>query len=54
MKLVKNAAGRLVPDKINGQQQIPFKGVGKYKSVNKIYDILDDYALFQRGFTGPQ
>lgn len=31
MKLVKNAANRLVPDEINGQKQIPFKGVNKYK-----------------------
>ena len=31
MKLVKNAAGRLVPTEVNGQQQIPFKGVNKYK-----------------------
>ena len=31
MKLIKNAAGRLVPDEVNGQQQIPFKGVNKYK-----------------------
>ena len=27
-KLVKNAAGRMVPDEINGQPVIPFKGVG--------------------------
>ena len=31
MKLVKNSAGRLVPTEVNGQKQIPFKGVGKYK-----------------------
>jgi len=31
MKLVKNAAGRLVPTQVNGQEQIPFKGVGKYR-----------------------
>ncbi len=31
MKLVKNAAGRLVPEKINGVKQVPFKGIGKYK-----------------------
>lgn len=30
MKLVKNAAGRLVPTKINNEKQIPFQGVGKY------------------------
>ncbi|WKZ70903.1 MAG: citrate lyase subunit alpha [Melioribacteraceae bacterium] len=31
MKLLKNQAGRLVPEKVNNQKQIPFKGVGKYK-----------------------
>jgi citrate lyase subunit alpha/citrate CoA-transferase len=31
MKLVKNAAGRLVPTEVNGEQQIPFKGVNKYR-----------------------
>jgi len=31
MKLVKNAVGRLVPTEINGEKQIPFKGVDKYK-----------------------
>jgi citrate lyase subunit alpha/citrate CoA-transferase len=31
MKLIKNAAGRLVPTEVNSQQQIPFKGVDKYK-----------------------
>ncbi len=29
-KLVKNAAGRIVPTEINGKQAIPFQGVGKY------------------------
>jgi citrate lyase subunit alpha/citrate CoA-transferase len=31
MKLVKNTAGRLVPTLVNGKNQIPFKGVNKYK-----------------------
>jgi citrate lyase subunit alpha/citrate CoA-transferase len=31
MKLVKNAAGRFVPTEVNGEPQIPFKGVDKYK-----------------------
>ena len=31
MKLTKNSAGRLIPDIVNGQKQIPFKGVNKYK-----------------------
>lgn len=31
MKLVKNAADRLVPSEVNGQEQIPFKGVNKHK-----------------------
>jgi citrate lyase subunit alpha / citrate CoA-transferase len=30
-KLVKNAAGRLVPSEINGKTVVPFKGVGKYR-----------------------
>ncbi len=30
-KLVKNAAGRLVPVEINGQTAIPFQGVGQYR-----------------------
>ncbi len=34
-KLVKNAAGRMVPDHINGQPAIPFKGVGKYMPAGK-------------------
>lgn len=31
MKLVKNAAGRMVPTEINGKKQVPYKGVGKFK-----------------------
>jgi citrate lyase subunit alpha/citrate CoA-transferase len=31
MKLVKNAAGRLVPTIVNGRKEIPFPGVDKYK-----------------------
>ncbi len=31
MKLVKNAIGRLVPTEVNGEKQIPFQGVNKYK-----------------------
>jgi len=30
-KIVKNAAGRLVPTVINGEEHIPFPGVGKYR-----------------------
>lgn len=30
MNLIKNKLGRLVPDEVNGQKQIPFMGVGKY------------------------
>jgi len=29
--MIKNAAGRMVPDSINGQPAIPFKGVGKHR-----------------------
>ncbi|UCG27095.1 MAG: hypothetical protein JSV24_08980, partial [Bacteroidales bacterium] len=35
--LVKNAAGRLVPRKINGQPVVPYKGVGKYKPEGRKY-----------------
>ena len=35
MKLTKNAAGRLVPTEINGQKQIPFKGVNKYRPTGR-------------------
>lgn len=30
-RLVKNSVSRLVPVEVNGQKQIPFQGVGKYK-----------------------
>ncbi len=33
MKLVKNAAGRLVPVQVNGRKEIPFKGVNKFKPI---------------------
>jgi len=36
-KVVKNAAGRLVPTIINGEEHVPFKGVGKYKPVGRKY-----------------
>lgn len=31
MKLTKNSADRFVPIEVNGQKQIPFKGIGKHK-----------------------
>ncbi|MCB9260038.1 MAG: citrate lyase subunit alpha [Ignavibacteriales bacterium] len=31
MKLVKNAAGRFVPTSVNGEKQIPYKGMNKYR-----------------------
>lgn len=31
MEMVKNAAGRMVPVEINGEKQIPYMGIGKYK-----------------------
>jgi citrate lyase subunit alpha/citrate CoA-transferase len=31
MKLIKNHAGRLVPTEVNGEEQIPFKGINKHK-----------------------
>lgn len=36
MKLIKNSAGKLVPTIINGQKQIPFKGVDKFKASGRI------------------
>jgi citrate lyase subunit alpha/citrate CoA-transferase len=36
MKLVKNAINRLVPAEINGQKQVPYMGVGKYKPQGRI------------------
>ena len=30
-KMVKNAAGRMVPEKINGEDHIAYQGVGKYR-----------------------
>ncbi len=35
MKMLKNSAGRLVPTVVNGQKQIPFKGVAQYKPNGK-------------------
>ncbi|RLD45530.1 MAG: citrate lyase subunit alpha [Bacteroidetes bacterium] len=34
-KLTKNAAGRMVPKIVNGTEQIPFQGVGKYKPTGR-------------------
>ncbi|MEA3447700.1 MAG: citrate lyase subunit alpha [Bacteroidota bacterium] len=34
-KLIKNALGRMVPDEINGQKQVPFKGVGKHRPTGR-------------------
>lgn len=36
-KLVKNAVGRMVPTEINGQEVIPFKGIGKHKPTGRKY-----------------
>ena len=36
-KLVKNAVGRMVPTEINGQEAIPFKGVGKHRPTGRKY-----------------
>ena len=37
MKMIKNAAGRLVPDEINGQEAVPFRGVGKHRPSGRKY-----------------
>ena len=34
-KMIKNAVGRMIPAKINGEKVIPFQGVGKYKPTGK-------------------
>ncbi len=36
-KLVKNAAGRTVPTIINGEEHVPYQGVGKYKPDGRKY-----------------
>jgi len=35
--MVKNAAGRMVPDEINGREAIPFQGVGKHRPSGRKY-----------------
>lgn len=35
--MIKNAVGRLVPDNINGQSAVPFKGVGKHRPEGRKY-----------------
>jgi citrate lyase subunit alpha/citrate CoA-transferase len=37
-KLIKNAAGRWVPEEINGEKQIPFKGIGKHIPEGRRYN----------------
>src|ERR1051325_2861728 len=32
-ELIANAAGRVVPESVNGRQQVPYMGVGKYRPV---------------------
>ncbi len=34
-KMIKNAVGRMIPEKINGEKVIPFQGVGKYKPTGR-------------------
>lgn len=36
-KMIKNAVGRMVPESINGEKQIPFKGVGKHRPEGRKY-----------------
>ncbi|MDZ7636552.1 MAG: citrate lyase subunit alpha [Bacteroidales bacterium] len=35
--MVKNAAGRMVPDEINGTKAVPFRGVGKHRPGGRKY-----------------
>lgn len=37
MDMIKNAAGRMVPDQINGKEAIPFKGIGKHRPEGRKY-----------------
>ncbi len=37
MKMVENTAGRMVPDEINGNMAVPFKGVGKHRPEGRKY-----------------
>jgi len=37
IKTIRNAAGRIVPVRINGQEAIPFKGVGKHRPAGRKY-----------------
>ncbi|HUW93102.1 MAG TPA: citrate lyase subunit alpha, partial [Bacteroidales bacterium] len=37
MKMIENAAGRLVPVEINGKEAVPFKGVGKHRPDGRKY-----------------
>ncbi|MDF1558814.1 MAG: citrate lyase subunit alpha [Bacteroidales bacterium] len=37
MKMIKNAAGRMVGEEINGQEAVPFKGVGKHRPSGRKY-----------------
>jgi len=39
-KFVKNAVGRMIPEKINGKTVIPFQGVHKYKTTGRRYAPL--------------
>ena len=39
-KLVKNAAGRMVPLEVNGQPVVPFKGVGLFRPTGRKYSTL--------------
>jgi citrate lyase subunit alpha/citrate CoA-transferase len=36
-ELIKNAAGRYVPDEVNGKKEVPFMGNGKYKKEGRRY-----------------
>ena len=36
-KFVKNALGRMIPEKINGKPVIPYQGVHQYKTTGRRY-----------------
>ena len=51
MSMIKNAAGRMVPDQINGREAIPFKGIGRHRPGGRKYAPPIPHALIIRMIT---
>ena len=45
MKMIKNAVGRMVPDKVNGEKVTPFKGVGMHRAAGRKHAPLISSSL---------